>query len=82
MRKKLRATDSVHAIDLASGGGLAKPAEQYPGVFGNSNFFQTYPYALATIASGTFAASAAIITAVFVKEVSPWAGKHVAVLEH
>ena len=44
--------------------------EQYPRVFGSNEFLTQYPYALATIVSGAFAASAAILSAVFIDEVS------------
>lgn len=53
------------------GGMLAAPAEQYPAVFGNIQFFKDYPYALPTFVTGLIGLSAAIISAIFVKEVCP-----------
>jgi MFS family permease len=50
------------------GGGLSKPAEQYPSVFGRIKLFKDFPYALPTFAAGAVGASAAIINALFVKE--------------
>ena len=52
-----------------SGGSLAKPAEQYPNVFGNVRVFRQYPYALSTCVAGLTAASAAVSTILFVNEV-------------
>jgi len=48
---------------------LAAPAEQYPAVFGKIQFFKDYPYALPTFVTGLIGLSAAIISALFVKEV-------------
>jgi len=50
------------------GGGLSKPADQYPSIFGQIQFFKDYPYALPTFVAGAFATSACIISAIFVKE--------------
>ena len=50
------------------GGALAKPAEQYPRVFGGIKLLQDYPYALPTVTSGVVAASATIFTMLFVRE--------------
>lgn len=50
------------------GGALAKPAEEYPRVFGQIQFLKDFPYALPTIITGVFSASAAIICTLFVKE--------------
>ncbi|KAF2219233.1 major facilitator superfamily domain-containing protein [Elsinoe ampelina] len=50
------------------GGGLAEPVEQYPGLFGGNELFRKYPYALATMVSGAFAVSAAVLCAVGLKE--------------
>lgn len=52
------------------GGGLSNPVDQYPSTFGHSQFFKDYPYALATLVSGLFAASAALVNFFFLKEVS------------
>jgi ABC-type phosphate transport system permease subunit len=51
-------------------GGFAKPAEQYPKLFGSVKFFQDFPYALPTIVSGIFIAIALVVTIFFVEEVS------------
>jgi hypothetical protein len=50
-------------------GGLAKPAEQYPSVFGNIKFFQDYPYAFPTMISGVLTLSALLVTIFFIEEV-------------
>lgn len=50
------------------GGALSQPARQYPRVFGHVQFFNDYPYALATFACGTFGLFAAAFGAIFVKE--------------
>jgi len=36
------------------GGALAKPAERYPEIFGNSHFFQEFPFALPNLVACTF----------------------------
>jgi hypothetical protein len=51
-------------------GGLAKPAEQYPSLFGDVQFFIDFPYLLPTLVAGGIAAIAVITTAIFVEEVS------------
>ncbi len=51
------------------GGGLSNPAEQYPRIFGRVKLFKDFPYALPTFATGAVGMSAAIIMALFVKEV-------------
>lgn len=50
------------------GGALAKPAEGWPGLFGGIKFFEDYPYALPTMVTGGFGASAALFVTIFVKE--------------
>jgi MFS family permease len=50
------------------GGGLSKPAEQYPSVFGRIKLFKDFPYALPTFATGAVGVSAAIVSALFIKE--------------
>jgi hypothetical protein len=50
-------------------GGLADPAGQYKSVFGGVQFFLDHPYAFPTLIAGGFAASAALITLFFAKEV-------------
>ena len=58
----------VWLLTLA-GGILSNPVDQYPSVFGNIQFFRTFPYALPTVATGLISASAATLTLLFVKEV-------------
>ena len=50
------------------GGGLSNPADQYPSIFGRVQFFRDFPYALPTFATGAIGASAAIVSALFIKE--------------
>lgn len=50
------------------GGGLANPTKTYPNVFGHIQLFKSFPYALPTIVCGSFAASASLLSALFVKE--------------
>ncbi|EGN98724.1 hypothetical protein SERLA73DRAFT_181341 [Serpula lacrymans var. lacrymans S7.3] len=50
------------------GGALARPADRFPDVFGNSEFFKTYPYFLACAVPATFSAVAWIVTSIFLKE--------------
>jgi len=52
------------------GGALCNPADQNPSIFGKYQFFVNYPYALPTFTTGLFGASAAIVAAIFIKEVS------------
>lgn len=51
------------------GGVLAKPASQYPGLFGNITFFTQFPYGLATLVTGSLGFIATAICAIFIKEV-------------
>ncbi|KAK5077067.1 hypothetical protein LTR64_005453 [Lithohypha guttulata] len=53
------------------GGVLANPAKQYRGTFKGVRFFEEYPYALATLATGTIALVAAVVTFFFVEETLP-----------
>ncbi|KAF2456552.1 major facilitator superfamily domain-containing protein [Lineolata rhizophorae] len=50
------------------GGALAKPADQFPSVFGHVKFFRDYPYAPATVVTGALCFSAAIISLFFIDE--------------
>lgn len=50
------------------GGALSNPADQYPRVFGNVQFFVNYPYALPSFVAGLFGLSAAILCIFFIKE--------------
>jgi hypothetical protein len=52
------------------GGSLSKPVDRFPDVFGNWDFFKTYPYFLACAVPATFTAFAWLITFLFLKEVS------------
>jgi hypothetical protein len=58
-----------HLSEHGAGGGLSKPAEQYPSIFGRVQLFKEFPYALPTFATGAIGASAATICALFIKEV-------------
>lgn len=51
------------------GGALADPAKEIGGIFKHIEFFSTYPYSLPTLVSSTIGVSAAILCAVFLKEV-------------
>ncbi|KAJ9659076.1 hypothetical protein H2198_003365 [Neophaeococcomyces mojaviensis] len=53
------------------GGALADPAKQYGRAFKGVRFFEHYPYALATIATGSIAIIAAVLTSLFVEETLP-----------
>lgn len=50
------------------GGALADPNEQYPGVFRNNKFFAAYPYFLSGLVPGLMAASATILSGLFLHE--------------
>ncbi|KAI0768094.1 MFS general substrate transporter [Trametes elegans] len=50
------------------GGTLSHPAERFPGIFGHSGFFKTYPYFLACSIPATFSAVACFVTLFFLKE--------------
>lgn len=50
------------------GGALADPVNQYPNVFGGSDFFARYPYALPGFVTGGISATGALTSAFFLKE--------------
>ncbi|CAI7678623.1 unnamed protein product [Penicillium pancosmium] len=50
------------------GGALADPVRQFPRVFGSNHFFKVYPYALSSLVVATIGATAAISSALFIKE--------------
>ncbi|KAH8111238.1 MFS general substrate transporter [Phellopilus nigrolimitatus] len=50
------------------GGALSRPAERFPGLFGNSDFLKTYPYFLPCAIPATFSVLAWIVTYMFLKE--------------
>lgn len=50
------------------GGALADPAGQYPGLFGNIQFFKDHPYALPSFAVGGIGISAVLVTAFLAEE--------------
>jgi hypothetical protein len=50
-------------------GGLARPVEQFPDLFGGNKFLTDFPYLLPTLVAGSIAFAAAVIVAIFVKEV-------------
>jgi hypothetical protein len=52
-------------------GSLARPAEQYPNVFGKIQFFHDWPYILPTAIAGVIGLTAALTSALFLKETLP-----------
>ncbi|CDO70881.1 hypothetical protein BN946_scf184804.g13 [Trametes cinnabarina] len=50
------------------GGSLSRPAERFPSVFGNFEFFKTHPYFLPCAIPATFSAIACFVTLFFLKE--------------
>lgn len=50
------------------GGGLANPAEQFPGTFKGVTFFETYPYALSTFTAGFIVLTSALSSLLFLNE--------------
>lgn len=50
------------------GGTLARPAEQFPAVFGNSKFLKEYPYFLPCAIPATFSALAWVLVFFYMKE--------------
>lgn len=53
------------------GGALAKPAEQYPSLFGGVAFFEKYPYALPGFAFAFICLVGAVACALFLEETLP-----------
>lgn len=51
------------------GGSLAKPADRFPDIFGNSAFFKEYPYFLPCSVAATVTALSWLIAFLFMKEV-------------
>lgn len=51
------------------GGILESPADKFPSTFGRVQFFKDYPYAFPGFVSAAIGASAAVLSAVFIKEV-------------
>jgi MFS family permease len=51
------------------GGALERPADKFPSTFGHVQFFRDYPYALPGFAAASIGLSAAVLNAMFVKEV-------------
>ncbi|KAF9037054.1 major facilitator superfamily domain-containing protein [Panaeolus papilionaceus] len=56
------------ALGPMIGGSLARPAERFPDLFGNSDFHKKHPYFLPCAVSATFSAIAWIVTYFFLKE--------------
>ncbi|KAJ3998915.1 member of major facilitator superfamily multidrug-resistance, DHA1 sub-family [Lentinula boryana] len=50
------------------GGALARPADQFPHLFGNNEFLKKYPYFLPCAVPATFSAIAWLVTFLFLKE--------------
>ncbi|CAL1716373.1 unnamed protein product [Somion occarium] len=59
---------SGQALGPAIGGYLSRPTEQFPDVFGNSEFLKEYPYFLACAVPATFSAVAWLVTYLFIHE--------------
>ncbi|MCJ1245879.1 hypothetical protein MMC30_003083 [Trapelia coarctata] len=53
------------------GGALAKPAERYPQVFGNSHFFREFPFALPNLVACIFFLVGLLMGILFLKASSP-----------
>ena len=49
------------------GGGLASPARSFPSIFGDSEFFKKYPFALPNLAASTLFVSGILIGLLFLK---------------
>ncbi|KIK52651.1 hypothetical protein GYMLUDRAFT_251023 [Collybiopsis luxurians FD-317 M1] len=50
------------------GGALARPADQFPNIFGHNEFLIKYPYFLPCVVPATFSAIAWLVTYLFLKE--------------
>ncbi|KAG7089939.1 hypothetical protein E1B28_011568 [Marasmius oreades] len=55
------------------GGALSRPADQFPDVFGHSDFLKKYPYFLPCAVPAAFSALAWVVTFFFLKETVPTA---------
>lgn len=53
------------------GGSLSRPADQFPNIFGHSQFLKTYPYFLACAVPATFSMLAWVVTFLFLQETVP-----------
>ncbi|KAL0060381.1 hypothetical protein AAF712_012832 [Marasmius tenuissimus] len=53
------------------GGALSRPADQFPDVFGHSEFMKKYPYFLPCAVPAAFSALAWVVTFLFLKETVP-----------
>ncbi|TFK27804.1 member of major facilitator superfamily multidrug-resistance, DHA1 sub-family [Coprinopsis marcescibilis] len=53
------------------GGSLSKPAERFPGWFGNSEFHKKYPYFLACAVPATYSLISFVVIWVYLKETLP-----------
>jgi hypothetical protein len=49
------------------GGGLASPARNFPSIFGDSEFFKKYPFALPNLVASTLFVSGILIGLLFLK---------------
>jgi hypothetical protein len=52
------------------GGYLSNPVDQWPNVFGDSQLFKAYPYALPGIACGAYCGLTIILCVVYLREVN------------
>ncbi|OAX33678.1 MFS multidrug-resistance DHA1 sub-family [Rhizopogon vinicolor AM-OR11-026] len=57
-----------NAIGPLIGGSLSRPADRFPGLFGQSTFLKTYPYFLACAGPALFAALAWLVTYMLLQE--------------
>ncbi|PFH51063.1 hypothetical protein AMATHDRAFT_59741 [Amanita thiersii Skay4041] len=60
------------AVAPIIGGMLSRPAEQFPGLFGNNQFLKKYPYFLPCAVSASFSATAWLVAFIFLKETVKW----------
>ncbi|KAG1732162.1 major facilitator superfamily domain-containing protein [Suillus lakei] len=61
-------TNLAQAYAPLVGGLLSRPVEQFPDVFGHSQFLKNYPYFLACAVPATFSALAWVVTFLFLRE--------------
>lgn len=57
------------SVRFAIGGALSRPAERFPSVFGEFEFFKKYPYFLPCSIPATFSALTCVVTFLYLKEV-------------
>lgn len=62
------ASDNLIQLGPLIGGALARPADRFPGLFGQNEFLKKYPYFLPCAVPATFSVIAWIVTFLFLKE--------------